>query len=116
MMSVVARATADSSVFQAIADPARRAILVSLRDGERSAGDLIGPLGVSQSAASQHLAVLRRAGLVAARREGRNQIYRVTPEPLYEIAFWIHHFDRFWTDRLASLGRYLDRTATRRKR
>jgi DNA-binding transcriptional ArsR family regulator len=112
----VARATADSSVFQAIADPVRRAILLSLRDGEQAAGDLIAPLDVSQSAASQHLAVLRRAGLVEARRHGRHQMYRVTPEPLYEIADWVHHFDRFWTDRLASLGRYLDRKAARRPR
>ena len=103
------RRTADSSVFNAIADPTRRAILWQLRDGERSVTDLMEPLDLSQSAFSQHLGILREAGLVEARREGRHQIYSVNPEALYEVAEWIRHFDRFWTDRFDRLGRYLDR-------
>ncbi len=103
------RRAADSSVFTAIADPTRRAILWQLRDGERSVTNLMEPLDVSQSAFSQHLGILRDSGLVQARREGRHQIYSVNPEALYEIAKWIQHFDRFWTDRFDRLGRYLDR-------
>jgi DNA-binding transcriptional ArsR family regulator len=112
----VSRAAADASVFHAIADPVRRAMLLSLSRAEQAAGDLIEPLDVSQSAASQHLAVLRRAGLVTARRDGRRRVYRVTPEPLYEVSSWVRHFDRFWDDRLARLGRHLDRRAARRPR
>ena len=103
------RRVADSSVFTAIADPTRRAILWRLRDGERSVTDLMEPLDLSQSAFSQHLGILREAGLVQARREGRHQIYSVNPEALFEVAEWIRHFDRFWTDRFDRLGRYLDR-------
>jgi DNA-binding transcriptional ArsR family regulator len=103
------RRAADSSVFTVIADPTRRAILWQLRDGERSVTDLMDPLDLSQSAFSQHLGILRDSGLVQARREGRRQIYSVNPEALYEVAEWIQHFDRFWTDRFDRLGRYLDR-------
>jgi DNA-binding transcriptional ArsR family regulator len=107
----VSRCAADASVFAAIADPTRRAILASLRDGARSVGELMEPLDVTQSALSQHLAVLRRSRLVRARRDGRRQIYEVNPAPLYEVACWIRHFDRFWDDRLDRLGRHLDRKA-----
>jgi DNA-binding transcriptional ArsR family regulator len=108
--------TADSSVFTAIADPTRRAILWQLRDGEKSVTDLMQALEVSQSAFSQHLGVLRQAGLVSARREGRWQIYSVEPDALLEVATWIRHFDRFWEGRLDRLGSYLDRTSHRRKK
>lgn len=104
-----------SSVFTAIADPTRRAILWSLREGERTVTDLMEPLDVSQSAFSQHLGVLRRAGLVRARREGRHQVYAVNPAALYEVASWIGHFSRFWDDRLDRLGRHLDRQAGKKK-
>ena len=103
------RRAADSSVFTAIADPTRRAILWQLRDGERSVTDLMEPLNLSQSAFSQHLGILRDSGLVQARREGRHQIYSVNPEGLYEVAEWIEHFERFWAERFDRLGRYLDR-------
>lgn len=105
------RAASERSVFAAIADPTRRAILWSLRDGARSVTELMEPLDISQSAFSQHLAVLREAKLVRARRDGRRQIYSVRPQPLYEVARWIRHFDRFWERRLDRLGQYLDRRA-----
>lgn len=111
----MARGGADSTVFTAIADPTRRAILWSLRDGARSVSDLMAPLDMGQSAFSQHLAVLRRAGLVRARREGRCQMYEVNPGPLYEVACWIRHFDRFWDDRLNRLGAYLDQQKSTRR-
>jgi DNA-binding transcriptional ArsR family regulator len=105
----MSRAAAASSVFSAIADPLRREMLLSLGDREVSVGDLTAPLPISQSAASQHLAVLRRANLVSVRRDGRRQLYRLNPAPLYEVTCWIRHFDRFWDERLGNLGRYLDR-------
>jgi DNA-binding transcriptional ArsR family regulator len=103
------RRTSASSVFQAIADPKRRAVLDGLRGGERSVTDMGRPLRISQSALSQHLSVLRRAGLVTRRRAGRQQLYRLRPEPLEEVARWIAYYDQFWKDRLDRLGKYLER-------
>lgn len=112
----MSRQTADGSVFTAVADPTRRAILASLCAGERSVGELMEPLDLAQSAFSQHLAVLRRANLVQARREGRLQMYSINPDPLYEVVSWIRHFDRFWDDRLGRLGGYLDAKHKGKKR
>jgi len=112
----MARATADASVFHAIADPTRRRILEVLRDGEWSAGDLYARMAeprrrvrLSQPAFSQHLGVLRRAGLVEQRKSGRHRLYAVRAEPLHEVSLWIAHFDRFWGEKLGALGQYLDR-------
>lgn len=105
----MARPAADASVFTAIADPTRRAILDHLlREGDKPVKALLAAIGASQSALSQHLAVLRRAGLVAFRRTGRLRLYALRPEPLAEVIDWVSVFDRFWTGRLANLGRYLD--------
>jgi DNA-binding transcriptional ArsR family regulator len=105
----------DESVFTALADPTRRAILWQLREGEKTVTELLEPMDVSQSALSQHLAVLRRAHVVRTRRDGRHQIYSVNAEALYEVITWIQHFDRFWEDRLDRLGRFLARKPSRRK-
>ncbi len=105
----------DTSVFAAIADPTRRAILDSLRDDELSAGELHERVGFdsSQPAFSQHLAVLRRAGLVEARSEGRQRIYRALPDPLRGVTDWatdwLDHYDRFWDESLGRLAKHLDR-------
>ncbi len=106
----MSRVAADATVFHAIADPTRRAILELLRDGEQSVKALKARVRMTASALSQHLGVLRRAGLVADRREGRLRVYAVRPEPLYEVAEWIAFFDRFWDDRLTGLHEHLDRT------
>jgi DNA-binding transcriptional ArsR family regulator len=111
---------AHASVFHAIADPIRRGILDLLRDGEQTVSALMDSLRrgrrrrVTQSAFSQHLAVLRRAGLVAARKEGRTRIYSFRAQPLTEVVEWIVAYDSFWTEKLDNLGRYLERTRTDR--
>jgi DNA-binding transcriptional ArsR family regulator len=64
---------------------------------------------MTQPALSQHLAVLRRAGLVRQRRQGRRQIYTFRPEPLRAVHDWIARYDQFWTGKLENLGRYLDK-------
>lgn len=102
-----------TSPFAAIADPTRRAILDTLRDGERSVNEIRDALGraaarLTQPAFSQHLAVLRRAGLVKARRDGRRQVYAFHPQPLTEVVDWVAAYDRFWTAKLDNLGQYLD--------
>jgi DNA-binding transcriptional ArsR family regulator len=89
--------------FHAIADPTRRAILDQLRDGELSAGDLGAHVRISQPSLSQHLRVLREAGLVAARRDGRRRLYRLEPAALRIVREWIAEYEAYWDDRLADL-------------
>lgn len=102
------RIAADATVFHAIADPTRRDILMMLRGGERAASELAEPFAASQSAISQHLAVLLRAGLVDARRAGRRRLYRVKPKPLRKVADWVAFFDEFWDEKFDALSRYLE--------
>jgi len=89
---VAASTPAASKVFRAISDPTRRAILDLLIERERSVGDLRRPFRMSQPAISQHLGVLRRAGLVRARRAGRTSLYRVETKPLEEVYQWVARF------------------------
>ena len=104
---------ADSDVFAAIANPGRRAILDRLRRGEQPVMALAEPFNMTLPAVSQQLRILRRAGLVAERRVGRQRVYRLNPEPLKEVRDWMHHYEKFWTQKLQGLGEYLDRTAGR---
>jgi DNA-binding transcriptional ArsR family regulator len=105
---------ADSSVFHAIADATRRAILDLLKDGSQTVMVMLDQLRKShstltQSAFSQHLAVLRRAGLVTVKKAGRMRVYAIQPEPLAEVADWIAVYDKFWTAKLDNLRHYLDK-------
>lgn len=102
---------AAASVFDAIADPTRRGVLHVLRDGERPVAELQHALGVSQSALSQHLRVLREAKLVANRKDGRRRLYSLEAGPLREVFDWVTYFESFWDDRLAALGRHLKERA-----
>ncbi len=105
----MSRIAAHTTVFDAIADPTRRRLLLMLRDGEMGASDLARPFDTTQSAISQHLAILGRAGLVQYRREGRRRYYRVRPQPLREVADWVAFFDRFWDEKFEALSDHLQR-------
>jgi DNA-binding transcriptional ArsR family regulator len=87
-------------VAAAIADPIRRRVLELVRDEEVAAGDLAAQFDVSRPAVSRHLRVLRKAGLVHERREGRLRLYRADPEPLAELRGWL---EQYWDDRLWAL-------------
>ena len=87
---------------------ATRKLLDALRRRERSVGELVGVARVSQPSVSQHLKVLREAGLVAERRDGRFRYYRLRAAPLADVMRWVRAYERFWTGRLAALGRVLD--------
>jgi DNA-binding transcriptional ArsR family regulator len=87
-------------VARAIAEPKRREILRLLRDRERSAGDIATHFAVTRPAVSQHLAVLRAAGLVEERRVATRRLYRARPEGLAELRAYL---DEFWTGRLQRL-------------
>jgi DNA-binding transcriptional ArsR family regulator len=109
----VSRAAATADVFQAIASPTRRRILELLRGGERDVSSLCGEVDVSQPAVSQQLAVLKEAGLVEERREGRHRVYRLHARPLEEVAAWVGMYEAFWRSRLDALGAHLDAEAAR---
>jgi DNA-binding transcriptional ArsR family regulator len=81
-------------VFRAVSDPTRRALLERLRSGERSVSELARPFRMSQPALSQHLRVLRAAGLVSRRRRGRFLLYRLEAGPLRQIHEWASRLHR----------------------
>jgi DNA-binding transcriptional ArsR family regulator len=97
-----------TAILQALADPTRRAVFERLSDGEMSVSELKSGFAVSQPAISQHLAALRRAGLVAERREGRFAYYRAAPEGLAPLGDWIDRYRAFWPERVARLKTLLE--------
>src|SRR6185369_15137191 len=102
-------AVLEDRIFQALADPSRRAIFESLTRGEVAVKDLTARFDISQPAVSQHLAALKEAGLVNARREGRCVHYRVEPRGMKPLVDWIAHYQTFWKERLERLERLLEK-------
>ena len=105
-MSAVA---AEDRIFHALGDRTRRAIFESLTRGEAAVKDLTARFDVSQPAISQHLAVLKDAGLVRGRREGRFVYYRIEPRGLKPLIDWIAHYRAFWTEHVDRLERLLEK-------
>lgn len=103
------RTETQESLFQVIAHPARRAVLEELRRGDIPATQLASRFELSPSALSQHLKVLKHAGLVSERRDGRQRLYTLHSEPLREISNWIEGFSTYWPKKLEALGEHLRR-------
>ena len=103
----MARAATTTDAFNAVAEPRRRQILDVLVDGERSVGDLVAQLPVSQPQVSKHLKVLKEVGLVHARAAGRQRLYWVDPLALKPIHDWLEDYERLWNERLDRLDGYL---------
>jgi DNA-binding transcriptional ArsR family regulator len=87
----------------ALADPTRRELLRLLSGAERSAGELAAAFPVSRPAISRHLRVLREAGLVRTRSEGRRRLYALDPRPLRELDDWLEPYRDLWAQRLDAL-------------
>jgi DNA-binding transcriptional ArsR family regulator len=100
-MWLVPRAASSSDIFNAVAEPRRRDILVYLALRERAVGDVVAWLGVAQPSVSKHLKVLRHVGLVHVRREGRQMFYRTNVEAIRPLHEWTRTFERFWSHQLA---------------
>ena len=98
----------ENRIFQALADPSRRAIFETLTRGEAAVKDLTARFRISQPAISQHLATLRSAGLVNGRRDGRHVYYRVEPRGMKPLLDWIAHYRAFWTEHAQRLERLLE--------
>ena len=94
-------------VFEALADPTRRRILVILSGGELAAGALGERFAISRPAVSRHLRVLREAGLVQCRSEAQKRVYSLDPAPLEELDRWLDSYRSFWTSRLDALEAHL---------
>jgi DNA-binding transcriptional ArsR family regulator len=104
------RPVAAEDVFRAVADPTRRATLEFLgRHADVPVTSLAEELGVGLPMLSRHLSVLRSAGLVTERRDGRQRRYRLQPEPLRELYDWAAIFRDFWPEKIDNLRSYLDR-------
>jgi DNA-binding transcriptional ArsR family regulator len=104
----MSRQAAHSDVFNAVADPTRRAILDRLRHGSAPVTELASGFRVSRPAISKHLKVLRSARLVRERKEGRQRIYQLEPERLEEVAKWVEEYRVFWLHNITRLKRHLE--------
>ena len=103
----MARAATTSDVFNAIAEPQRRQILVLLRSGEVPVTELAEELGMTQPGASKHLRVLREVGLVRDRKAGRRRLYALDARGLRPVHEWAGGFAQFWNESLDRLDEYV---------
>jgi DNA-binding transcriptional ArsR family regulator len=100
LFCTVPRAATSSDVFNAIAEPQRRAILQVLAGDERSVNEVVNALGLPQPSISKHLRVLREVGLVESRRDGRQIWYRTNAHAIKPLHEWAGTFERFWNQQL----------------
>jgi len=103
------------AVFHALADGTRRAMLERLSQGPQSVGELAQPFDMSLAAASKHIQVLERAGLVHRQIEGRSHKCSLQAAPMHAGAEWLRHYERFWNQRLDALERLLKQDSKKRK-
>ena len=96
------------TTYSALAEPSRRRILDLLRDREYSVNELVGHLDVGQPGVSKHLKVLKEAGLVAVRVDGKRRWYSLRAEPLSEISDWLDPYREHWSARFDALERHLE--------
>jgi len=106
-MTAMARAATTSDVFNAIAEPQRREILMLLRTGERPVNELAQELGMTQPGASKHLRVLREVGLVRDRKAGKQRLYGLEARKLRPVHEWTGGFEQFWNESFERLNAYV---------
>src|ERR1700716_1233850 len=107
MMAPMARAATTSDVFNAIAEPQRREILVLLRAGERPVSELAQELGVAQPGASKQRRVLGEVGLGRGRKAGKQRLYGLDARELRPVHEWTGGFERFWNESFDRLDAYV---------
>ncbi len=101
----------DVDVFSALANPVRRQILVRLRRGPRTAGELARGFEIGRPAVSEHLQILRKAKLVRDEPRGRERYYHLDPRPLATVETWLRAFTKYWRQRLVALDDLLNEEA-----
>jgi DNA-binding transcriptional ArsR family regulator len=106
--------------FDILGDPVRRRLLELLAEGERSSGDMtavvVREFGITQSAVSQHLRVLRDSGFASVRADGARRLYAAQPERMREVDAWLDRFRGFWGPRLEALATEVARGKRKRRR
>jgi DNA-binding transcriptional ArsR family regulator len=112
---MVEKQAAMDDVFHALAHDARREMLGRLASGELTVGELAKPLTMSLAAASKHVKVLERAGLVHRTVVGRHHVCRLEPAPLASAAAWLRFYERFWSERFDALEHLFRSRPKRRK-
>lgn len=103
----MARSSATTDVFTALAEANRREILDALSAGEKSVGTIVAGLSLSQPQVSKHLRVLSEVGLVSSRADGRLRLYRLEPERLQPLHEWAAKYERAVNERLDRMDDYL---------
>ncbi len=89
-----------TNVLTAISHPTRRAIIGKLASGSARFLDIAEPFDVALNAVTKHLKLLERAGLIEREKQGREVLISLRPEPLLQVANWVHEYERFWNERL----------------
>jgi DNA-binding transcriptional ArsR family regulator len=95
-----------TDVLTAISHPTRRAIIAQLANGPSRFLDIARPFDTALNAVTKHLKLLERAGLIERQKQGREVLISFRGEPLRGVATWVHHYERFWNQRLDEFGRY----------
>src|ERR1700737_5245157 len=104
----VSEKVADRDVFQALADPTRRAVLPVLRQGSQAVGGIARDFPISRPAISRHLRILREAELVTEIKIGRNRLYELNAGPLRNVDDWLAHYRHMWQHQLRNLKRFVE--------
>ena len=94
--------------FAALADDTRLALVEELSKGERAVGDLVAKFDLRQPTISQHLKVLKEAGLVRARPDAQRRLYRIDPQGFRVVELWLERHRRMWAKRLDALEQHMD--------
>ncbi|MGD6962313.1 ArsR/SmtB family transcription factor [Fictibacillus phosphorivorans] len=96
-------------VFKAIADPTRREVLRLLAESERPISEIADNFDMSRTAVTKHLQILTEAELISGRKEGREKIYQLHPEPLTEVKQWLSYYEKFWGNKLVMLKHLVEK-------
>ncbi len=101
--------------FQTLADPTRRRIVETLRQGERQVNDIVEQAGIHQSGVSRHLRILHESGFVSVRADGQRRLYSLRPEPFRELAEWLAQYQDLWEARLDRFGAALEQRQKKKR-
>jgi DNA-binding transcriptional ArsR family regulator len=104
-----------TDVLNAISHPTRRAIIQQLAQGPARFLEVAERFDTALNAVTKHLKLLERANLIERRKQGREVFISLRPEPLRQVAGWVHEYERFWTERLDTFGRHFKTKKEKKK-
>jgi DNA-binding transcriptional ArsR family regulator len=104
-----------TDVLTAISHPTRRAIIGKLANGPARFLDIAEPFDVALNAVTKHLKLLERAGLIEREKQGREVLISLRPEPLRQVATWLHEYERFWNEHLDKFEQYFSKRQLKEK-